>query len=232
MFPGIGRPRSGGGVQQRETRMTIAILGTGNMAQGLAKVFAAAGETVVLGSRDAAKAAATAGGLGAGVSGAELGAAAARADIVVLAVPYGAAAETIAAAGGLAGKTVIDISNPLTPDFAGLTIGHTTSAAEEIQRLAPEARVVKAFNTIFAAVLQAGGRVGGAPATVFLAGDDADAVGTVAALAAAAGFRPLEVGGLALARYLEPLGGLNVALGYGRGLGTDIAPTWQIGAAA
>jgi predicted dinucleotide-binding enzyme len=206
--------------------MTIAILGTGNMAKGLAKQFAAAGEAVVLGSRDAGTAAAVAQALGAGVSGSDVGSAAAAADLVVLAVPYAAAGETIAAAGGLAGKTVLDISNPVTPDYAGLALGHTTSAAEEIQRLAPGARVVKGFNTVFAEVLQSGGEVDGRPVTVFLAGDDAAAVEAVATLAEAAGFSTLRLGGLAMARHLEPLGFLNIALGYGQGLGTSIAPAW------
>jgi len=207
--------------------MNISILGTGNMAKGLAGVFAAAGYSVVLGSRDAARAADVAHQIGANVAGADLKTAAERADVVVLAVPYAAAAETIAAAGGLTGKTVVDITNPLTDDYTGLTLGHTTSAAEEIQKLAPRAKVVKAFNTIFASVLAAGGKAAGEAATVFVAGDDADAKTTVERIAAKAGFVPLEVGGLAGARYLEPLGGLNIALGYGRGLGTDIAPTWQ-----
>jgi hypothetical protein len=207
--------------------MNISILGTGNMAKGLAGVFAAAGYSVVLGSRDAARAANVAREVGASVAGADLKTAAERADVVVLAVPYGAAAETVAAAGGLGGKTVVDITNPLTDDYTGLTLGHTTSAAEEIQKLAPRAKVVKAFNTIFASVLAAGGKAAGEAATVFIAGDDADATATVERVAAKAGFAPLQVGRLAVARYLEPLGGLNIALGYGRGLGTDIAPTWQ-----
>ncbi len=206
--------------------MNISILGTGNMAKGLAGAFAAAGYSVVLGSRDAAHAAVVARELGAGVEGTDLKSAAERADVVVLAVPYGAAAETIAAAGGLAGRTVVDITNPLTDDYTGLTLGHTTSAAEEIQKLAPQAKVVKAFNTIFASVLAAGGKAAGEAATVFIAGNDADATATVERVASKAGFVPLQVGRLAVARYLEPLGGLNIALGYGRGLGTDIAPTW------
>ena len=86
--------------------------------------------------------------------------------------------------------------------------------------------MVKAFNTIFASVLQAGGKVARQQATVFVAGNDADANKAVAELAAKAGFAPLQAGALAAARYIEPVAGLNIALGYGRGLGTDIAPTW------
>lgn len=207
--------------------MNISILGTGNMGKGLAALLAKAGYTVILGSRDAARAESVARELGAGIKGTDIAVAARQSDVVVLAVPYAAAAETIRAAGGLAGKTVIDITNPLTPDYMGLTIGHTTSAAEEIQKLAPQAKVVKAFNTIFASVLQAGGKAAGEPATVFIAGDDAAAVRTVEEIASRAGFVPLQTGGLSAARYLEPLAALNIALGYGRGLGTDIAPAWQ-----
>jgi hypothetical protein len=206
--------------------MDISILGTGNMAQGLASVLSKAGYTVTLGSRDAAKAKEIARSLGANVSGATIRDAAARSDIVVLAVPFGAAAETITAAGGLAGKVVVDISNPLTADYMGLTIGHETSAAEEIQKLAPKAKVVKAFNTIFASLFQAGGRVGATAATVFIAGNDEAANKTVETIARKAGFEVQQTGALKLARYLEPVAGLNIVLGYGKGLGTNIAPSW------
>ena len=210
----------------------IAIIGTGNMAKGLAGVFSRAGYPVTLGSRDAGKAKEAASELGGTVSGADIASAAGNAEIVVLAVPFHAAGEAIAAAGGLAGKTVVDITNPLTEDFAGLTIGHTTSAGEEIQKLAPDARVVKAFNTVFASVLQAGGKVGDKPATVFIAGDDQTANDAVEAVVARSGFAPVQVGGLGVARYLEPVAGLNIVLGYMRGFGTDIAPAWQMAKAA
>ena len=113
----------------------------------------------------------------------------------------------------------------------GLTIGHTTSAGEEIQKLAPKAKVVKAFNTIFAQVLANGGKAAGRTTTVFVAGDDASANNAVEAIARKAGFDVVQTGGLKLARYLEPLAGLNIVLAYGRGLGADIAPTWNVGAA-
>jgi NADPH-dependent F420 reductase len=211
--------------------MTIAIIGTGNMAKGLAGVFSKAGYSVTLGSRDAAKASEAARELGDTVSGTDIASAAGNAEIVVLAVPFDAVSDVITAAGGLGGKTVIDITNPLTADYAGLTIGHSTSASEEIQKLAPKAKVVKAFNTIFASVLQAGGKVGDKPATVFIAGDEQSAIDAVEAVVAKSGFIPIQVGGLSIARYLEPIAGLNIQLGYMRGLGTDIAPAWQTAAA-
>lgn len=211
--------------------MTIAIIGTGNMAKGLAGVFSKAGYSVTLGSRDVAKASEAARELGGTVSATDIASAAGNAEIVVLAVPFDAVSDVITAAGGLGGKTVIDITNPLTADYAGLTIGHSTSAGEEIQKLAPKAKVVKAFNTIFASVLQAGGKVGDKPATVFIAGDEQSAIDAVEAVVAKSGFIPVQVGGLSIARYLEPIAGLNIQLGYMRGLGTDIAPAWQTAAA-
>ena len=206
--------------------MNISILGTGNMASGLAVLFAKAGHAVTLGSRKPAEAETVARALGRGIAGTGLADTAGRSDLVVLAVPYSAVADVLAATGDLTGKTVVDITNPMTADFSGLAIGLTTSAAEEIQKAVPAARVVKAFNTVFAQVLHADGKVAGRPATVFVAGDDAGARASVARLAADVGLDPLEVGGLASARYLEPVAGLNIALGYGLGLGTDIAPTW------
>ena len=155
--------------------MNISIFGAGNMASGLAALLAKANHQVTLASRDVAKARSAATELGNGIKAASFADAADATDIVVLAVPYEAAAKVIEAAGGLAGKIVIDITNPLTADYSGLTIGHTGSAAEEIQKSAPQAKVVKAFNTVFASVLQAGGTAGGRPATVFVAGNDAAA---------------------------------------------------------
>lgn len=207
--------------------MNIAIIGAGNMAKGLAARFADAGHPVTLASRDAVKAEASARDVGNGVSTASSASAVQSADIVVLAVPYDATGEVIDAAGGFAGKIVVDITNPMKADFSGLSIGHTTSAAEEIQKRAPQAKVVKAFNTIFAQVLQNGGQAAGRPATVFVAADDEAARAAVVDLARSAGFDTLETGALATARYLEPVAALNITLGYGLGHGTDIAPTWQ-----
>jgi predicted dinucleotide-binding enzyme len=107
-----------------------------------------------------------------------------------------------------------------------LTIGHTTSAAEEIAKAVPGARVVKAFNTVFASVLADGPTLNGATVPVFVAADDAAARDAVAQLAKSAGFDVIDAGALKNARYLEPLAGLNIYLGYGAGLGTSIAPTF------
>jgi NADPH-dependent F420 reductase len=206
--------------------MTLAIIGTGNMAKGLATVFSNAGNAVVFGSRDPAEAASVAGGFSGTVSAASIPDAVAKADIIFLAVPYSAAAEVVKAAGDLAGKIVVDLTNPMKADFSGLAIGFSTSAAEEIAQLAPRAKVVKGFNTLFASVLQNGGQVADTPATVLLAGDDADAVAEVEALVNSAGLKAIVAGPLAASRNIEAVAALNIGLGYSQGKGTNIAPTW------
>ena len=125
------------------------------------------------------------------------------------------------------GKVVIDITNPLTPDYMGLTLGHSTSAAEEIARALPQVQLVKAFNTLFAQVLADGPVFAdGQRGSVFVASDSERAKQTAIALADSFGFDTVDAGGLVNARYLEPLAGLNIYLGYGAGLGTAIAPAW------
>lgn len=113
-------------------------------------------------------------------------------------------------------------------DFsARATIGHSTSAAEEIARAVPGAEVVKAFNTVFAQVLAEGADFGnGQTVPVFVASDSARAKEAATALAKSIGFAVIDAGGLKNARYLEPVAGINIYLGYGAGLGTAIAPTW------
>lgn len=203
---------------------TTAIIGLGNMGKGIAKRLAGKAK-LVLASRDQDATRAFADTLPAGPEVLDIPAAVAQADVVVLALPF-AAAKDFALEHQLAGKILVDITNPITPDFFGLTIGHTTSAAEELQSAAPEARVVKAFNTIFASLfdLPAAATVA---TPVFLAGNDEAAVAAVEQLVAAAGFSVENTGTLDAARLLEPLGMLNIRFGYGLGKGTSIAPAWQ-----
>ncbi|ARM87598.1 coenzyme F420-dependent NADP oxidoreductase protein [Rhizobium sp. CIAT894] len=200
--------------------MKTAIIGTGNMGAGLARRLAGKRD-LILASRNDAAATSLAEEIGA--SSAPITSAVAQADIVVLALPYASALE-FAGAAQLEGKIVIDITNPLKPDFSGLLFGHDTSAAEEIQRKAGGAKVVKAFNTIFAELFAASPDQT-VTLPVFLAGDE-DAVETAAALVKDAGFTIEKTGSLDAARLLEPLGMLNIRLGYGLGRGTGIAPKW------
>jgi predicted dinucleotide-binding enzyme len=148
-------------------------------------------------------------------------------DLIVLATGYADAAGALGAVGNLTGKVVIDITNPLTADYMGLTVGHSTSAAEEIARAVPGAHVVKAFNTLFAQVLSQGAKLGDQALTVFYAGDDEAAKASVKALAESLGYATVDAGALKNARYLEPLAGLNIYFGYGAGRGTAIAPAWH-----
>lgn len=200
---------------------TIAIIGLGNMGRGLASRLAGKAD-IVAGVNDPDEAAAEASSLGIRVASAAQ--AAREADVVVLALPYDAAL-AFAANPVLAGKVVVDITNPVTPDYSGLKVSGTTSAAEEIQKAAPQSRVVKAFNTIFAGLFAANQDVT-AKVPVFLAGSDAAAVDAAAEMVELAGFTAERVGGLDGARLLEPLGMLNIRLGYGLGHGTAIAPAW------
>jgi hypothetical protein len=206
--------------------MAVAIIGTGKMGSGIARLLAGKGVQVAIGSRDPAKAAKLAEEIGGGAQGGGIAAAVKLADVVILAVAYPKMAEAIREAGGLAGKILVDISNPITEDFKGLLIGHTTSAAEEIQKLAPEARVVKAYNTIFAQLLPAEARAGRAPVQVFVAGDDEAAKKAVSDVVAKGDFVPVDSGPLSNARFLEPVGEINIWFGFFLGWGTSAAPAW------
>jgi len=203
--------------------MKVTLIGSGNMGSGLAKQISKAGHTLVITGRDNDKAATLAHAVG-GTFKKE--AAAADADLVVLATGYGDAIAALKAAGDLTGKVIVDITNPLTADYMGLTIGHSTSAAEEIQKAFPNAKVVKAFNTVFAQVLAAGPQLAGETVPVYFAGDDGTAKASVNSLIQSTGFAAVDAGGLKNARYLEALGGLNIYFGYGAGHGTTVAPKW------
>jgi predicted dinucleotide-binding enzyme len=204
--------------------MKVLVIGAGNMGSGFAKQLAAAGHQVSVTARDLEKAQAVAQQFGAKAVPAE--AAAKGQDAVVIATSYGDALTALRSVGDLAGTTVVDITNPLTADYMGLTVGHTTSAAEQIAQALPGAEVVKGFNTVFAQVLAEGADLGGRKVTVFLASDSERAKQTARTLAESMGFEVVDAGGLKNARYLEPLAGLNIYFGYGAGLGTSIAPTW------
>ena len=203
--------------------MSIAILGLGNMGKGLAKRLA--GKTdIVFGAHDMANATTFAGLLPGHIKVGDYRDAAKISDVIVLALPYAAALEEARNNREFDGKIIVDMTNPINAE-GSLAVGHTTSAAEEIQKAAPRAKVVKAFNTIFAGVFDAPpSATAGVP--VFVAGDDEKAVEVVAALARTAGFASEVVGDLSQARPLEPLGMLNIRLGYGVGKGTGIAPAW------
>lgn len=152
---------------------------------------------------------------------AEKGALVGAAEVVVVATPAHA---VDAALDGLplAGKIVVDCTNPLKPDLSGLTLGTDTSAAEHLAAIAPGARVVKAFNTVGFNIM-ANPSFGDHSAVMFVAGDDAEAKKTVLALASELGFEGIDAGELTVARYLEPFAMLWIHLAYRAGLGRDFA---------
>lgn len=191
--------------------MDVTIIGAGNMARGIATRALAGGNTVTLLDRDPAKATALAGELGGatrvGIYGDPL-----AGDAIVLAVPYPALSDVLGRYGGeLAGRIVIDITNPL--DFTTFEPIHPAagSAAQEIAAAQPAAKVIKAFNTTFAGTLVSG-VVAGQPLDVFLAGDDEQAKAAVARLVEAGGLRAIDAGPLRRAREVEALGYLHIAL--------------------
>lgn len=183
----------------------IAIIGDGNVGGALARGLERAGRDVRAVGKDKTA----------------IRDAASWADVVLLAVPFAAIDDVVEDVGNVVeGKTLIDVTNALDADMS-LAMGFTTSGAEELQKKVPRARVVKAFNTQFAQHMDSG-RLGDQRLTVFVAGDDAAAKSDVSELATAIGFEAVDAGPLANARLLEPLGYLNIQLGYVLGLGTQI----------
>ena len=206
--------------------MDITLLGAGNMGSALARQFTQAGHAVRIAATSLEKAQSVAAGIPGSTAVATAGSAA-DSDVVVVATPYEQAVAALREAGPLDGKVVIDVTNPLTPDYMGLTIGHDTSASEEIAKAFPGVDVAKAFNTLFAQVVAEGPAFAdGQVARAFYAGDSERAKATAKSLIESTGFQPVDAGPLKNARYLEPLAGLNIYFGYGAGHGTTIAPMW------
>ena len=182
---------------------TISIIGSGDMAAAIASLAVKAGHTVEVMARDAAKARTLANDVGAGAATGPFGAAPAG-DIVVLAVPYSAVLDVVKQYGeALAGKLLVDITNPIKSDFTGFLTPDDSFGAQQIAKVAPaNAGIVKAFNTQNARVLAAG-PVAGHPLDVFIAGDDAQAKARVSAFIESLGLRPMDAGKLFMARTLE-----------------------------
>jgi predicted dinucleotide-binding enzyme len=189
---------------------SMTVIGTGNMGSAIASVAAKGGASIQIVARDIAKAqqlAAQVGGTADEFGDALTG------DIVVLALPYPALEDVVKTYGAaLAGKVVVDVTNPV--DFAtfdGLTVPSDSSAAAQLQAALPGAKVVKAFNTNFAATLFSG-EVGGVPTTVVVAGDDDIAKAQLTEIIAAGGVVVADAGGLKRARELEAVGFLQMVL--------------------
>jgi predicted dinucleotide-binding enzyme len=179
----------------------ISIIGTGNMGQAIAAVAGRGGHTTQL--------------LGQGDAGVEV-----AGDIVVLAVPYPALSDVIRERGAsLTGKVVVDITNPLDFEtFDSLVVPADSSAATEVAAALPDSRVLKAFNTTFAATLSTG-KVGDLTTTVLIAGDDAEAKSALAEVVTSGGLEAVDAGSLKRARELEAFGFLQLTLAAGEKIG-------------
>lgn len=193
---------------------SITLIGTGNMARTIGTLALAGGNTVEVTGRDAAKSAALAKTLGGGATAGIFGAAPAG-DIVILAVLFDSAVPVVREFGdALAGRIIVDITNPFNATGTGLAVPHDTSIAQRVAEAAPaSAHVVKAFNTLFRHVLAQGG-----PVDVFMAGDDAQAKASVSAFIESLGLRPRDTGDLSMAHWVEGAGVLTMGLArYGVG---------------
>jgi len=186
--------------------MKIAIVGAGNVGKTLGTGWSAKHQVDYVGRTlpDAEKKALVGG-----------------ADVIVVATPANAAQAALAGL-PLAGKIVVDCTNPLKPDLSGLTLGTDTSTAEQLAAAAPGAKVVKAFNTVGFNIM-ANPRIGDRCAVMLVAGDDADAKKIVLGLADELGFEAVDAGALSVARTLEPFALLWITLAYKAGLGRDFA---------
>jgi 8-hydroxy-5-deazaflavin:NADPH oxidoreductase len=189
--------------------MDVTIIGTGNMARGIGSRVIAGGHGLTVVGKDAEKAEAVVSDIGGGTAttGDPI-----EGDVVVLAVYYPDARSIVEQHGDqLAGKVVVDITNPVNETFDDLVVPPDSSATAELAALAPDARFVKAFNTTFATTLREG-EVSGQQLDVLIAGDDEQAKGSVADVARDGGLNPIDAGPQKRARELEALGLLHMGL--------------------
>ncbi|MBU6461093.1 MAG: NADPH-dependent F420 reductase [Proteobacteria bacterium] len=226
-LPGLGQDHL-----TRIKDMTISIVGAGNMAKGIASRFLAGGHSVTIVAREALRSrrlveelAPLAHSSGASVLVADWNDPL-KNEVVVLAMSYSGNLETARhLASGLAGKIVVEISNPLNETYDGLVTTPDMSAAEMIQAVLPESKVVKAFNTVFANTLLTG-QVAGQPLDVLVAGNDDKAKSLVSGLIRSAGLIFIDVGPLHRARQLEAMALLGITL---QGpLGLNFMSAWKL----
>lgn len=189
----------------REVIVNIAIVGRGKVGTALERGLKRGGHQVVTAGRDRDS-----------IHKAAIGA-----DVIILAVPYRVLDDVLPTLGdAVIGKVLVDATNVMTTDY-NMAVGFTTSGAEELQKKVPDARVVKAFNTVFAKHMDTG-HLKGEQLSAFVAGDDADAKKTVLDLAREIGFDPIDAGPLRNARLLEPMGYQAIQLGNFLAMGPDI----------
>jgi len=204
--------------------MRIGILGSGNVGGTLGRRWARNGHTVVFSSRtpDSREMKGLVQETGPTARAATVAETAHESEAVLLATPWPATRDAVAAAGDLSGKVLIDATNPLLPRLDGLEVGTNTSGGEQVAAWARGTRVVKAFNTVGFNIM-ANPQFDGAAALLFYCGDDPAAKQAVHGLAKELGFDPSDAGPLTQARLLEPFGLLWISLAFTPGHGREFA---------
>ena len=204
--------------------MKIGIIGAGDVGATLGKSWARKGHQIMFGVRNtqSPKVSNLLKSSNANLKVGSVSEAASFSDVIILAIPWSAVNQIIGIAGDLAGKLLVDTTNPFTSDLKGMVIEPSTSAAEEIAKLAPKSKVVKAFNTIGIKVLN-NMIFGTNKADVFICGSDLKSRTTVKKLATDLGFEVVDVGPLSNARLLEQLSLLWIELAFRQEMGPNIA---------
>ncbi|MDJ0730922.1 MAG: NAD(P)-binding domain-containing protein [Crocosphaera sp.] len=204
--------------------MKIAIFGAGGVGGTLGTVWAAKGHEIFFGvpNPTSEKTQTLLSKIDSNVQAGTVAQASGFSDVIVLATPWAATESAIKAAGNLSGKTILDCTNPLKPDFSALTMGFTTSGGEQVAQWAVGANVVKTLNQT--GYENMSDPVYGGQATVmFACGDNENAKATALTLVSDLGFDAVDAGGLEMARLLEPLAMLWISLAYRQGLGRNTA---------
>jgi 8-hydroxy-5-deazaflavin:NADPH oxidoreductase len=204
--------------------MNIGVVGSGKVGRALGAWAARCGYAVAFTSREELDAREAAQKAGQGAKATDLATLVEGASVILLTLPYKEILRALAPVRErLDGKTLVDVSNPITDDRKSLTLGHTTSGAEEIAKHFPLTSVVKAFNAVFAEVYELQNpQIAGHPISILYAGDNPLTKDVVRELIASMGFDAVDAGPLQNARCLEPLSLLNIQLGRVLGLGTRI----------
>lgn len=204
--------------------MNIGIVGSGKVGRALGSWLATLGHSVAFSSRtqEHASEAAIAAGNSAGHG--SIQDVIRKSEIILLTLPYKEIAGALSSVqSGLEGRTLVDVTNPISEDRRSLNVGRTDSGAEQIARRFPSAHVVKAFNTVFAEVyMSQNPRMEGRAVSICFAGDEANSKALVRRIIEDMGFDPVDAGPLSNSRFLEPLSLLNIQLGRFLGYGTQI----------
>jgi hypothetical protein len=200
----------------------ITVVGSGGVGVGLAKAWSGLGHSVVIGSRspESDRVVGLVASLGNDVSAVGLAESVTDADVIVLAVPWSAVEDSIAALGDLSGRMIIDVTNPFVKGL-NLDIGHDDSGGEQVARWVVGAQVVKALNIVDARLLD-GTKLDDREISIPICGDDQDAKRVVGELIGELGFDVIDAGKLEISRLLEPLCLLMIKLSMKKSLGAEI----------